>query len=192
MCAAAAASSSSSAKPAQEPQYGAAPPPQAMDTGRALGLWKSSFGAVKIEEDLSKGAAGAGYVHGVWVYQRQGQDVVGYFGGNLRGNVLEFAWQEPAQPAPLVGQGYIVFDPQGQRFAGKWWTTARDRTGEWSGWRQEGQQPPPANDPYNNGGTNPYGGAPYGGNDPYGGSTYGYGYPPPPPAPAPPPPTPYR
>lgn len=185
MCTAAAASSSSSAKPAQEPQYGAAPPPQAMDTTRALGLWKSSFGAVKIEEDLSKGAAGAGFVHGVWVYQRQGQDVVGYFGGNLRGNVLEFAWQEPAQPAPLVGQGYIVFDPQGQRFAGKWWTTARDRTGEWSGWRQEGQQPaPPANDPYNNGGTNPYGGAPYGGNnDPYGGSTYGYGYPPPPPTP---------
>jgi hypothetical protein len=169
MCAAAAASSSSSSKPPEQPQYGAAPPPQAMEITRALGLWKSSFGAVKVQEDLSNGAApGGGAVHGVWVYQRQGQDVIGYFGGNLRGNVLEFAWQEPAQP-PLVGQGYIVFDPSGQRFAGRWWTTNRDRTGEWSGWRQEAQPTPPPNPGYD----------PYGGGAAYGGSTYGYGYPPP-------------
>jgi len=179
MCAAAAASAGSSNKPPPDPQYGAAPPPQQMEASRAFGLWKSSFGAVKIEEDLSKGAAGSGFVQGIWVYQRAGQDVVGYFGGSLRGNVLEFAWQEPSTPAPLVGQGYLVFDPSGQRFAGRWWTTSRDRTGEWNGWRQEGQPAQPGNDPYG-GGTNPYGGG-YG-NDPYGGSTYGYGYPPPPPS----------
>jgi hypothetical protein len=162
-----------------------------MEPGKSLGLWKSSFGAVKIEDDLAKGAAGSGYVHGVWEYSRAGQDVVGYFEGNLSGNVLQFAWQEPAQPAPLVGQGYIVFDPQGQRFNGRWWTTSRDRTGEWSGWRLDADPnrqppPPPPNggqyDPYGNS-TNPYGGG-YGG-DPYGGSTYGYGYPPPPPSSSP-------
>ena len=152
---------------------------------------------MKIQDDLGKGAAGSGAVQGVWVYQRAGQDVVGYFEGSLSGNVLQFAWQEPAQPAPLVGQGYIVFDPQGQRFNGRWWTTTRDRTGEWSGWRQGADQnpnepPPPPNgqyDPYGNS-TNPYGGGNGGygganggyGGDPYGGSTYGYGYPPPPPS----------
>jgi hypothetical protein len=178
MCAAAAGSASSS-KQEPQPQYGGAPPAQAMDPSRALGLWKSSFGAVKIEDDLSKGAAGSGFVQGVWVYQRAGQDVIGYFGGNLRGNVLEFAWEEPATPAPLVGQGYLVFDPSGLRFGGRWWTTSRDRTGEWSGWRQD-SAPQQNTDPYG-GSTNPYGGG-YG-NDPYGGQTYGYGYPPPPPGP---------
>ena len=167
MGAALAASASSSSNKQPEPQYGQSPPPQQMDLTRALGLWKSSFGAVKIEEDISKGQ-GAGYVHGVWVYQRAGQDVIGYFGGNLRGNVLNFAWQEPANPAPLQGQGYIVFDPNGARFSGKWWTTSRDRTGEWSGWRQEGQPAAPPPGPADQGG--------------YGGQTYGYGYPPPPPS----------
>jgi hypothetical protein len=190
MCVAAAASASSSNKQQEQPPpYGTAPQGQAMEPSRAFGLWKSSFGAVKIEEDSSKGA-GAGYIHGVWVYQRNGQDVVGYFGGNLSGNVLQFAWEEPAVPANLVGQGYLVFDPSGQRFNGRWWTTARDRTGEWSGWRQDAAPTaPPTNngyDPYGSS-TNPYGGGygnggydPYGGNA-YGGSTYGYGYPPPPP-----------
>ena len=161
MAAALAASASSSSKQPEQP-VGQAPPPQQMDVSRALGLWKSSFGAVKIEEDATKGA-GAGFLHGVWVYQRAGQDVIGYFGGNLRGNVLNFSWKEPSTPAPLVGEGYLVFDPNGGRFSGKWWTANRDRTGEWNGWRLENGQPaaPPQNDPY-------------------GGQTYGYGYPPPP------------
>jgi hypothetical protein len=186
---AAAAASATSKNKQEPPPYNAAPQGQSMEPTRALGLWKSSFGAVKIEEDVSKGQ-GAGYVHGVWIYQRAGQDVVGYFGGNLSGNVLQFAWQEPSQGAPLVGEGYLVFDPSGQRFNGRWWTTTRDRTGEWSGWRQDAQQAPPDGggyDPYGGGSTNPYGGGnngggydPYGGN-PYGGNTYGYGYPPPPP-----------
>jgi hypothetical protein len=186
MCAAAAASATSKNKQEEPPPYNTAPQGQSMEPTRALGLWKSSFGAVKIEDDLSKGAAGSGYVHGIWVYQRGGQDVVGYFGGSLSGNVLQFAWQEPSAGAPLVGEGYLVFDPSGQRFNGRWWTTSRDRTGEWSGWRQEAGPAPAPNgggyDPYG-GGTNPYGGGYNGGygGDPYGGSTYGYGYPPPPP-----------
>jgi hypothetical protein len=143
-----------------------------MESSRALGLWKSSFGAVKIEEDPSKGAAGSGFLQGIWRYERAGQEVIGYFGGNLRGNVLEFQWSEPGTPTDLVGQGYVVFDPAGQRFSGRWWTTARDRTGEWTGWRQEAQPRPPEPP------TDPYGRAP----DPYGGATYGYGYPPPPPS----------
>jgi len=191
MCAAAAASASSSNKTAdQPPPYGAAPQGQPMEPARALGLWKSSFGAVKIFDN-----PGNGGVDGIWLYQKNGQDVKGYFSGALSGNVLQFTWREPADPAPndpnvLAGEGYVVFDPQGQRFNGRWWTTSRDRTGEWSGWRQnmEPNQPPPPNnggqyDPYG-GSTNPYGGGYNGGygGDPYGGSTYGYGYPPPPPS----------
>ncbi len=121
-----------------------------MQPQAALGLWMSSFGAVKISEDLSRGAAGSGNLHGAWTYQdqRSGREVVGYFSGNLRGNVLELRWQEPALPAPLVGSGYLVFDPMGARFSGRWRTDTGDRGGDWSGWRdtgpqQSGSQPQP-------------------------------------------------
>src|SRR5262245_1347638 len=56
-----------------------APPPQQMAEPQALGLWKSNFGAVKIEEDLRTGTPGGGVLHGVWMYNRNGQDVIGYF-----------------------------------------------------------------------------------------------------------------
>jgi hypothetical protein len=132
------------------------PPPQAMDEALALGLWKSSFGAVKLEKD----DRGPGMVHGVWIYDRQGTEVIGYFGGTLRGNVLDFTWQEPAADGtPLAGAGYLVFDTYGQRFTGRWWTTARDRVGEWTGWRQDqGIEPrgEPEPLPENEGGTDPY------------------------------------
>src|SRR5262245_11642082 len=144
------------------------PPPQEMDPARALGLWRSTFGAVKIEADNSKGGIAAGAIQGVWVYQRQGQEVVGYFAGNLRGNVLQFRWQEPNNP-PLTGEGYLVFDTQGRQYAGRWWSDKRDRVGDWNGWRQsQGQnqqyggyqyqnQPPPQ---YGQG-QGQYGGQPY-------------------------------
>jgi len=144
------------------------PPPQAMDPALALGLWKSSFGAVKLEQD---GRGGPEVVHGVWVYDRNGTEVIGYFGGALRGNVLDFTWQEPGvDGTTLAGAGYLVFDPYGQRFTGRWWTQARDRVGEWTGWRQDqgieprGEEPAP----------DPYGG------QGYGGQPYGDGYEPPP------------
>jgi hypothetical protein len=122
----------------------AAPQPQAMDPALAMGLWKSSFGAVKVEADTAKGQ---GAVQGVWVYDRGGQEVIGYFSGPLSGNVLQFTWQEPAADgSSLLGAGYVVFDPYGQRFTGKWWTDARDRQGEWTGWRQAPAATPP-NDP---------------------------------------------
>jgi hypothetical protein len=136
-------------------QVSSAPPPQAMDPAMAMGLWKSSFGAVKIEYDPQ---APQGGVQGVWLYDRGGTEVIGMFLGTLRGNVLEFTWQEPgATGGTLDGAGYLVFDPYGQKFSGKWWTTSRDRMGEWTGWRQEaagqanpyqpagddGYQPPP-------------------------------------------------
>lgn len=106
-----------------------------MEPARALGLWRSTFGAVKIEPDASKGGLEAGSVQGIWVYQRQGQEVIGYFAGNLRGNVLQFRWQEPNDPA-LTGEGFLVFDVQGRQYAGRWWSDRRDRIGDWSGWRQ--------------------------------------------------------
>lgn len=119
---------------AQGPNNSGPPPAQQMDPTRALGLWRSTFGAVKIEPDDSKGGLQSGAVQGVWVYQRQGQEVVGYFAGNLNGNVLQFGWEEPSNP-PLVGQGYLVFDAQGRQYTGRWWSDRRDRVGDWNGWR---------------------------------------------------------
>ena len=113
-----------------------------MEAARALGLWRSTFGAVKIEADNSHGGLDAGSVQGVWTYQRQGQEVVGYFSGSLRGNVLQFRWQEPSDP-PLLGEGYLVFDAQGRQYAGRWWSDKRDRVGDWNGWRQAGRGAPP-------------------------------------------------
>ena len=124
----------------QPPQGGGAPPPQQMEAGRALGLWRSTFGAVKIEADNSKGGIQVGALQGVWVYNRQGQEVIGYFAGNLRGNVLQFRWQEPGsngQP-PLNGEGWLQFGADGRQYSGRWWTDRRDRVGDWNGWRQTG------------------------------------------------------
>lgn len=138
------------------------PPPQQMDATAALGLWRSTFGAVKIEADNSKGGLQTGAVQGVWVYQRQGQEVVGYFAGSLRGNVLDFRWQEPNNP-PLTGAGFLVFDPQGRQYSGRWWSDRRDRVGDWNGWRQgPAQQTYPTNSYGSTDGGAPYGGSSYG------------------------------
>jgi hypothetical protein len=142
-CVAAAGSATSSSSSNQnQPQtlqgpgsQSSPPPAQQMDASRALGLWRSTFGAVKIEPDTSKGGIEAGSVQGIWVYQRQGQEVVGYFAGNLRGNVLQFRWQEPNDP-PLTGEGFLVFDVSGRQYSGRWWSDKRDRVGDWNGWRQ--------------------------------------------------------
>ncbi|MBA3456380.1 MAG: hypothetical protein H0T42_24990 [Deltaproteobacteria bacterium] len=163
--AAAGSATSESNKPAvgQPPQYGAQPannqppPPQQMEPSAALGLWRSTFGAVKIEADNSKGGLQAGAVQGIWVYQKQGQEVVGYFAGSLRGNVLQFQWQEPSNP-PLTGAGYLVFDVQGRQYSGRWWSDRRDRVGDWNGWRNAPVQT-------NTGYAQPYGGQGYA--DPY-------------------------
>jgi len=135
------ASSNQNQSQQNQPAYGGygqstgnAPPPQQMEAARALGLWRSTFGAVKIEADNSRGGIETGSVHGVWTYQRQGQEIVGYFSGNLRGNVLQFRWQEPNNP-PLTGEGYLVFDQQGRQYSGRWWSTRHDRVGDWNGWR---------------------------------------------------------
>jgi hypothetical protein len=128
-----------------------------MEAVRAVGLWRSTFGAVKIEPDDSKGGLDAGSLHGVWVYQRQGQEIIGYFAGNLRGNVLQFRWQEPDEP-PLTGEGYLVFDVQGRQYSGRWWSDKRDRVGDWNGWRQAHAQ---GAQPYLDA-TSPYGGQGYG------------------------------
>lgn len=160
-----------------------APASQTMQEPRSLGLWKSSFGAVKIEEDLKTGTPGGGVLHGVWMYQRNGADVIGYFTGQLKGNVLQFTWQEPAAApaAPLEGSGYVVFDQAGQRFAGRWWTTGKDRVGEWNGWRQGMDKPQPPQNPYSTQPTT-YG-QPYGGQG-YGDPNQANQAPPPPPPPS--------
>ncbi len=143
------------------------PPPVAMEPARSLGLWKSSFGAVKIEED-PRAPAGQGYLQGIWVYQKNGQDVIGSFGGQLRGNVFQFQWTEPGQPT-LTGAGYLSFNPSGQSFSGRWWTEKRDRVGDWSGWRAPSTLPQMQPGQYDGAG---YGGAGYGGAG-YGGAQYG-------------------
>lgn len=166
-CAAALGSASSSSNTPQQsgqpgPQtqaLGSPPPPQQMEPGVALGLWRSTFGAVKIEADPSKGGLQTGAVQGVWVYQRQGQEVVGYFAGQLRGNVLQFRWQEPNTP-PLTGEGFLVFDIQGRQYTGRWWSDRRDRVGDWNGWRQQGGSPEQGAGTGN--ASDPYGGASYG------------------------------
>jgi len=158
-CAAAAgsATSGSNSSSNQNASLGAsgqngAPPPQQMEPNLALGLWRSTFGAVKIEADNSHGGLTAGSLQGIWMYQRQGQEIIGYFAGNLRGNVLSFGWQEPNNP-PLTGEGYLVFDVQGRQYAGRWWSDKRDRVGDWNGWRQataprRAQQPSETSAPY--------------------------------------------
>jgi hypothetical protein len=135
-----------------------------MDGSHATGLWKSTFGAVKIEADEAQGGLAAGAVQGAWVYQREGQEVVGLFAGSLRGNVLQFRWQEPNNP-PLTGAGFLVFDPAGRQFSGRWWSDRRDRVGDWNGWRQPGAQGnQPSGQPGQGGAqASPYGGAQYGG-----------------------------
>ncbi len=115
------------------------PVPQPMPSHRALGLWKSSFGAVKIQSD------GSGKLMGVWVYQRAGREIVGFFSGPIDGNVLSLSWEEPSDAEPLRGSGYLVFDPSGRTFSGKWWSGSRDREGDWTGWRAPGA-PVPGND----------------------------------------------
>ncbi len=146
---------------------GSPPPPQEMEASRALGLWRSTFGAVKIEADNSRGGLETGSLQGVWIYQRQGAEVVGYFSGSLRGNVLEFKWQEPNNP-PLTGSGYLVFDRSGRQYSGRWWSDRRDRVGDWNGWRNQ----PGSSDAYNRrpGQQDPDGGDANDGA--YGGSTY--------------------
>src|SRR5580704_14483882 len=76
-----ATSSSNNASNANDPAAaGQSPPqPQQMDAQHALGLWRSTFGAVKIDADNAHGGIGTGAVHGVWEYSRQGTDVIGYF-----------------------------------------------------------------------------------------------------------------
>ena len=129
----ASASSSQNTPPASQ-VYQSPPQAVAMELSRTLGIWNSTFGPVKIEQ---VSGVGTNALHGVWVYQHRqtGQEVTGYFTGQLAGNVLQFQWQEPGQPA-LTGAGYIAFNPSGQSFSGKWWTANNDRTGDWSGWRQ--------------------------------------------------------
>jgi hypothetical protein len=145
-CVAAAGSATSTSNQQAQSQQSQAsasspPPSQQMEPMRAMGLWKSTFGAVKIEPDERNGGLQSGNVQGAWMYQRQGQDVVGLFWGSLQGNVLKFKWQEPSSPQstqPLAGEGYLVFDPAGRQYSGRWWSDRRDRVGEWNGWRNEG------------------------------------------------------
>jgi hypothetical protein len=158
------ATSNTSNQP-QQPQnaQSSPPPPQEMDAARSLGLWHSTFGAVKIDADNSKGGLQSGAVQGVWQYQRQGADVIGYFYGSLRGNVLQFHWQEPGSNSspPLTGEGYLVFEQTGRQYSGRWWSDRRDRVGDWNGWRQSsGQQQPEYGD--GQGQQGQYGGQQYG------------------------------
>ncbi len=117
-----------------------APAPLAMEPGNALGLWRSDFGPVKIELDS---ASPGGGLMGIWLYERNGQEVIGFFAGNLRGNVLDFTWHDPAESQALTGAGYVVFDPRGMSFTGKLWTDDGTRTYDWNARRVQGANPTP-------------------------------------------------
>lgn len=105
-----------------------------MDNTLAFGLWTSNFGAVKIEANPD---GGSDAVMGVWLYDRSGQEVIGYFAGDMRGNVLQFNWHEPGEPTPLTGSGYISFQTDGKGFSGRWWSHDRRRNGLFSGKRDQ-------------------------------------------------------
>jgi hypothetical protein len=144
----ASSSSSSNRAPTAPASYGDEAPPQSqpMDATRALGLWKSNFGPVKIESDPE---GGPGALRGVWVYEKNGAQVIGSFAGMLDGNVLQFRWMEPGPP-DISGDGYLEFEVAGRTFNGRWWTANRDRGGDWQGWRQDAAGPeggPPAGEP---------------------------------------------
>ena len=135
-----ASSSSSTNTPPPVAATGGQPTPQPpasqpMDPAMAVGLWNSNFGAVKVEAD---NARGPGQLMGIWLYDRDGQEIIGFFSGSASGNVLRFTWEEPSTGAPLRGSGYLVFDPAGASFTGRWWTDNRDRGGDWNGWRGQG------------------------------------------------------
>jgi len=117
------------------------PPARPMDPVMAVGVYKTNFGPVKIELD-EYGSGLSNGVHGVWVYDREGLEVLGYFYGDMDGNILRFSWEERPSPAPLTGQGYLVFEQDGRSFYGKWWTQARDRVGDWSGEKYLGGDAP--------------------------------------------------
>ncbi|HTM18958.1 MAG TPA: hypothetical protein VL172_00565 [Kofleriaceae bacterium] len=143
-----AAAASAKQQTAPPPQGPEGPPAAAMAPEMAIGLWKSNFGPVKIERD-PRGSAPED-VNGVWSYMRGDQQVTGVFWGRLRGNVLDFHWDEPAQQpdAPhLLGDGQIQFTPDGSRFDGQWWTTTRDRSGGFNGTRFQAAGAPPAPPP---------------------------------------------
>ncbi len=135
------------------------PAPEPMDANQALGLYRTSFGPVKLEATED----GLPSVHGVWVYDRNGEEVIGYFSGSLNGNVLEFSWQEPADPEPLRGEGFLVFHSDGTGFFGKWWTEDRSRSGDWTGQKHQVEddaptgpaEPAPIDDGYPNGAAAP-------------------------------------
>jgi hypothetical protein len=120
------------------PEAGTAPaaptagptPTVALDPATVIGLWRTSFGPVKIEADET-GSPSA--IAGVWSYDRGGEAVVGYFQGALDGNVLRFDWHEPGPG--LTGAGYLVFDARGESFDGRWWSRDQARQGEWTGRR---------------------------------------------------------
>ena len=88
----------------QQSQMNSPPPPQQMDPARALGLWRSTFGAVKLEADNSHGGLQAGAVQGVWMYQRQGQDVIGYFYDQNR------VYEPLSKIAPVMRQAIVAVE----------------------------------------------------------------------------------
>lgn len=117
-----------------------APAPTAsMPPSAALGLWKTSFGPVKIAANDQADNPRA--IMGVWVYERAGQEVIGFFTGELAGNVLSFAWHEPAggpgAADDLTGDGYLTFNAAERRFFGRWWSRDGQLGGEWTGARPE-------------------------------------------------------
>ena len=104
-----------------------APLAESMNLELALGIWEANFGSVKIERDSTQGKLG---LMGVWVYDKSGSEVIGYFEGRLNGNILEFDWSEPSEGGILRGKGHIRFEPDGRRFVGPWWSEDGKRTGE--------------------------------------------------------------
>jgi hypothetical protein len=114
-----------------------APVPVAMDPVTALGTWRSSWGALILEQSQP------GTIVGRWSYMREGQLHAGNLEGTFDGNVLRFAWKASNPTTAFGGDGWIAFDSRDSTFRGEWWMPPFEhsiRRGNGGGWYFRGQR----------------------------------------------------
>lgn len=115
------------------------PPPPVYDNGSSSfqhtaeieGVWDSNFGQVKFQRTEKPG-----FYRGVWMFEREGEQVIGYFEGELTGKQFWFRWHQPGEDGQdRVGSGRIFFNEVGNRFDGTWATEDGGQNGNWNGSR---------------------------------------------------------
>ncbi len=83
----------------------------------------------------------AGRLMGIWLYDHAAQVIR----PSLPARCAATCWSSPgtSRRSYVVGAGFLVFEPDGGRFTGTWWTGDQSRSGDWNGWRvaQAGPRP---------------------------------------------------